>query len=489
MTQKKELWIVQPYHPSNVKFFRRVYMNPLTLPYLAGLVPSDKWNVSLKDENIKKLDFDPPKKPDLVLVTSLAAASKRANEIGDLCRKNGILVALGGIHATSMWKDGLTWELQKHFDSVAVGEAENILSEILEDAYRGFLKPLYIPQKETEPSQIVVPRRDLVDSKFYHNVPKCEVSRGCPYSCDFCAANLVQGAVVEEDKIKRVRKIKYREPEDVVSELLSMFPKTPFVSYLKSKGLFLRKLLGLKHNFVFFTDNNICGNPQKAKELFKAMINEGLNIKWISQADLKMAHDPELLKLVKESGCVGMLIGFESLDSDNLKDYSRGKTFGEETFQKDINAIHEAGISIIGCFIFGLDKDTPETFEKTRQFIEKTEIEVPQLTLLTPFPGTLLRKKLKEKEKILHSNFQDYDATHVCIWPLKMSPRTLRKLYDGICSQLYKGGKIWKRVAKAFLRYRSLYKAAVVWQLNKVYKKLWQVSREDYKKLPPYIKI
>ncbi len=291
-----------------------------------------------------------------------------------------------------------------------------------------------------------------MEAKLYINIPKTETSRGCPFDCEFCSANIIYGA-----------KIRNRPVEEVVAELKD-----------------------LKVNFVFFTDNNIVGKPKYAKELFKAL--KPLEIHWLSQCDLNLAQDQELLQLATQSGCVGMLIGFESLSPEAIDKIGKGKVNKVQKYAEQVEKIHKAEIGIIGCFVLGFDEDTEETFENTLNFVKKTNIEVPQFTLLTPYPATDLRAKLEKEERILHSDWAKYDATHVTIYPKKISPRDLRKNYDRICRKAYSRKAAYRRLWKSKRYLKSWYKVLVFWQINAVYRKLWQVAQEDPDTLPNFIK-
>jgi radical SAM superfamily enzyme YgiQ (UPF0313 family) len=202
-----------------------------------------------------------------------------------------------------------------------------------------------------------------------------------------------------------------------------------------------------------------------------------MGMRWISQCSINLAKDPELLKLAADSGCVGMLIGLESLSEKTINSVGK-KVNRVEEYAKAIKKIHDAGIGIIGCFVFGFDDEEANVFKKTAKFINKTNIEIPQVTVLTPFPGTVLRTKMEEEERILHNNWQYYDATSVVFQPKNMSPEELRKRYDKMASKIYSYPAMLRRVIKSFFMYRSFAKMFIFWQINVVYRRLWMVSVE-----------
>jgi radical SAM superfamily enzyme YgiQ (UPF0313 family) len=271
-----KLMIVQPYHPSNVKFLFRNYMSQLTLPYLAGLTGKD-WEIKIVDENVTPINFQEP--VDLVAITAITPAAPRAYEIAERFHKenSNVKIVRGGIHPSS-----LPSEAAEYADAVVIGEAEKVWPQLLEDFKNKRLQKFYQAEEKHNLKNLPRPRRELMNAKLYINIPKTETSRRCPYNCEFCSANIISG-----------RRIRYRPVEEVVAELRN-----------------------LKVNFVFFTDNNIIGKLKHAKELFEAL--KPLGIHWLSQGDLKLASDPELLQLATESGCLGMLIGSESLNPEAI---------------------------------------------------------------------------------------------------------------------------------------------------------------------------
>ncbi len=430
--------IIQPIHPSSVKLYGKSYMSQLTLPVLASQVP-DEHDVKIIDENVEPIDFS--KQIDVACITTMTPSANRAYEIASEYRNRGITVLIGGVHVSAEPE-----EASKYADAVVVGESEGLFPIIFEDLKNNELKPLYRLTKKPDLKDFPMPKHDLMQNKMYVNIPKVETSRGCPFTCEFCSTTEFFG-----------NKMRYRPVKDVIEEVET-----------------------LNEDFIFFTDNNIIGNPKYAKELFRelAIIKPKINLRWISQCSINFAKDEEMLRLAAESGCVGMLIGFESLSEEAIDSMGKGVNRVQE-YRENIKKIHKAGIGIIGCFVLGFDDDDEKVYKKTVKFIRKNNIEMPQLTILTPFPGTALRTRLEKENRILHSNWQYYDATHVTFKPKWMTVGELRKRYDWTAGKIYSSLAIYWRVFKSFLRYRSLYKTFVFLQVNTVYKRLWSISLGD----------
>lgn len=428
------LLLVQPYHPSNVKLFGKMYMSQLTLPVIAALTPPT-FEVKIVDENVEPINFDDD--VDLVGISLLTPTANRGYEIADRFRSKRVHVVLGGLHA-SLAPD----EAKEHCDAVLIGEAESTWSQLLEDFEKGELKEEYRSERKPDMKKQLRPRRELMKEEKYVNIPKVEVSRGCPFDCIFCSTTKFFG-----------KKMRYRPIEDVVEELKD-----------------------LDVNFVFFTDNNIVGNPKYAKKLFKALVP--LEIKWIGQGSLNAAHDKELLKLARQSGCVGLLIGFESLSARALS--AMGKVVNKvEEYRAAIKRLHREKIGIIGCFVFGFDEEDTSVFKRTVDFVRKLNIEVPQFTLLTPYPGTVLREKMEKASRILHNQWEKYDVNHVVFQPLRMKVGELQAGYDRSCQAAYSYLSILKRLVKSLVYLRSFYRMSVFWQINVVYRRLYLASVRD----------
>jgi len=425
--------LVQPYHPVNVKLFGKVYMSQLTLPMVAALTPTGV-DISIVDENVEPLNFEGDY--DLVGITALTPTATRAYEIADEFRSRGVRVVLGGVHPSLMVEEALS-----HADSVVVGEAEETWPQLLADASNGGLKRVYQGLARPSLESLPHPRHDLTRRGAYNRIPKVETSRGCPLNCNFCSTTIIFG-----------NRMRYRPVSDVVEEI---------------------KRLGAR--FVFFTDNNIVGNIRYAKELFRALIP--LRVKWISQGSLNMARDVELLALAAKSGCVGMLIGIESLVGEAIQ--AMGKRVNRVAeYARDIRRIHQHGIGIIGCFVFGFDQEDKTAFKRTVRFVRKLNIEVPQFTVLTPYPGTDLRREMENSGRILHNEWHKYDVGHVVFRPELMTADELLQGYRKACREVYSYGNITWRLLRSIPYLKSYYKVRVFLLVNLVYRKLFYASEE-----------
>lgn len=364
---------------------RKAIFPPLSLGVLAGMTPSDV-GVQLIDDKLEQIPYDTD--ADLVAITVMTAAAPRAYQIADQFRKQGKRVVLGGMHPTA-----LPDEAGQYADVVGIGEAEGFWPKLVEDARGGELKSRYGPCERQNPFWTPPARSDLFGDR-YRLKNMVQTTRGCPFRCNFCSVSKFFG-----------RTYRFRHIPDILNELKQY-----------------------RDQMVGFVDDNIMGmgHHKRAKELFRAIIKADLNIKWISQGSVDMARDEELLELAKESGCVGIFIGFESLMEENIK--AIGKNVNRiEDYEKVIKTIHSYGIAIEGAFIFGLDGDDKTVFERTVKFAKRMKLAAAQFGVLTPFPGTDLYHKLMSEKRIFDFDWSHYDIGHAVFKPKKMDARTLEE--------------------------------------------------------------
>lgn len=378
----------------------KVLAPPLVLPLLAGLTPTSV-DVHLVDESVEPVDTNA--QTDWVAITCMTASAPRAYEISDAFRKRGTPVVMGGIHPTVSPDEAAT-----HADAVVIGEAEPVWEKVIADLEGGNLKPRYQHDGFCDLVGLPLPRRGLLQTDRYLTINVVQTARGCPNACTFCSISTVAG-----------RRYRFRPIREVIDELLS-----------------------LGGGWVGFVDDNIIGNPNRAKELFEALIP--LRLRWVGQADLNMAKDPELLKLAALSGCHAMFMGIESLSPENLQATHKVPNIGLD-MSAAIRTIHKAGIEPIGSFVLGLDGDDPSVFSKTLEFAERNKLAAAQFSVLTPFPGTVIREQFKHEGRILHSDWSKYTMSTVVFRPQNMTPEELAKGQSWVYRRFYSFPSIFKR--------------------------------------------
>jgi radical SAM superfamily enzyme YgiQ (UPF0313 family) len=348
----------------------------LTFPILAALTPEthEVEYVEMGYNQINNLG-----KYDLVAVTVFTKNALLSYEIADEFRRHSVKVVLGGYHVSA-----LPDEAKQHADAVVVGEAEYIWPKLINDLENNQLKSFYISKKPVNPKDISSPKLGILPKGANTTV---QATRGCPYNCEFCA-------IVN---MKHRKKFRMRPIQRVIEDIKS----------LPNKGF-------------FFIDSSLTVNREYTKELFRQM--KPLNKKFYAYGNVDiLGKDDELLKLSSDAGCLTWYIGFESISQNTVN--SIGKTTNlVNDYISSIKKIHDHGMIIMGSFIFGFDHDNKDVFYKTDEFIRKSEVDIPLLRVLTPFPGTPLFTRLDSEGRIISRDWSKYDLDHVVFQPKNMTP-------------------------------------------------------------------
>lgn len=378
----------------------------LSLAALAAVTPPE-WEIALADENVEAVDFGTD--ADLVAVTAMTPQAPRAYEIAAAFRQRGKPVVMGGFHASNLPGEALL-----HVDAVVVGEGEVVWPRLLADFEKGVMERLYRAPELLDMRLVPPSRREIFAGKRYLFTNTIQTTRGCPFDCEFCSVTAFYG-----------RKYRKRPVELVLRELED-----------------LRK----KNSFAFFVDDNLVGDRRYALELFDGM--RGMGFKWLSHAPIDLARDPELLRAAGESGCVGMFVGFESLNEPALA--AMGKVTNRAVdYQEHARAFRDSGVGILGSFVLGYDGDTPDVFESLLRFCEDARLEAAIFPILTPYPGTAVRARLQAAGRIISNRWEDYDMGHVTFRPAGMTAEELQAGHDWLNRSFYSFSSMFRRIFKA----------------------------------------
>jgi radical SAM superfamily enzyme YgiQ (UPF0313 family) len=374
-------------HAGDRSYIRTWQMEPLPPALIAGITPKDV-EVRFYDDRMEEIPFDEP--TDLVALSVETYTARRAYQIASDYRKRGVPVVMGGFHA-SLCPD----EVALYADSVVVGEAEVLWPEVIDDFRHGTPKKVYRQQGRTALAG-VRPDRTIFRGKRYLPVGLIEAGRGCHFKCDFCAVQTVFGATQTR-----------RPADEILAEIASIKDR---------KGL------------IFFVDDNITSNLKQAKEFFRALIP--LKVRWVSQASINAAHDEEFLDLLARSGCMGVLIGFESLNPENLRAMNKSFNTMRGGYLKALENLRRHKIRLYGTFIFGYDQDTPEVFAETVAFAREHGFYIAAFNHLTPFPGTELYRRLESEGKLLWKSWwldDGYSYNKVPFRPERMTAEEVER--------------------------------------------------------------
>lgn len=360
--------------------------SPLTMATLAALVPEElNCEIEIADEGVQLVDFEA--RPDIVAISIITGTAPRGYAIADHFRRRGITVVMGGVHTTLMPN-----EAAEHADSIVIGYGEETWPELLRDFSKGQMKKKYNGLKPPSLINYPIARRDLLHTKGYVTTSTMWATRGCLNDCDFCSIPATWGS-----------NFFMRPIDEVVAEAASL-PGKEFV----------------------LLDPSPMEDIAYAKELFKAL--KAANKHWFGLSTTKIGEDPELMKILGESGCKGLLVGFESVNQMSIG--SIQKDHNSVEFYKDlIKKMHDNGMGVQACFVFGLDDDEPDIFKRTVNFCDKAHVDLPRFSTYTPFPNTGAYRKLAKQNRIISNDWSLYDVEHIVIKPARM---TVDQLRDGL---------------------------------------------------------
>jgi len=398
MTRRPRLLLVYP-STHKLGWVRRFQLPSLSLKLVAASTPPE-WEIVLADELHEDIPFDGDF--DAVGITAMTHQAVRAYQVADRFRSRGIPVILGGMHATVLPDEALG-----HADAVVIGEAEPVWAGLLTDLLSGRLAPRYSSVPGDETLTIPWARRDILAGKKYLTTQTLQASRGCPYDCPFCTVTPYFG-----------RSFRYRDPEDILAEMRT----------------FDRKL-------TVILDDNILGDPEAARASLRG--KAGLGLRWGGQANLRFAEDPEMVRLLAESGCIGIFVGLESVNGAHANHPKTGSRYTQADL---IKRVRDAGIVLEASMIFGFDDHDESVFETTIRYLEACRPSIPTLHILTPYPGTALFRQFDGEGRLLHKDWHRYDHNQVVFRPKLMTPERLYQGWVDARREVYRWPSIFARV-------------------------------------------
>ena len=395
----------------------------LGLLTLAALTPPEIEIEYLEVRDVNSADL--PTYFDAIAISTLTATSKESYTLAKRFKAIGTITILGGLHATLCPE-----EAQVFVDCLALGEGEPIWPQMMRDLLNNALRPRY-DARTIAPydfQQSPIPRFDLLKPDRYQRFT-VQTQRGCPLSCEFCAASM-----------RLTPKFKTKPVEQVIEEIRML------------KHLYPRP-------FVEFADDNTFADKKHGKKLMSALEKE--QVRWFTETDVSVADDPELLKRMRDAGCQQVLIGFESPSFgilNGVEKKSNWKARRTDKYLKAIEAIQSQGITVNGCFILGMDGDGPECFENVYQFVNSSGVYDVQITYLTPFPGTPLYQRLNEAGRILVEGANERCTLFdINFRPDRLSIEQLKDGYENLIRRIYNEEFIEQR----YRSYRNQLRSAV----------------------------
>lgn len=416
----KKILLIQPSpYDKNHKPIKKnkLYFVGLAMPLLAAMMPED-WEAEIVLEVIEDIPFDTD--AELIGISTMGHGVIRSIDITRKFREMGKTVILGGYMASIMAEEAL-----KHCDSVVVGDAELVWDELLKDYENNNLKKIYKNNLESGFFSTPMPRFDLITNKRIGNFLPVQAGRGCPNTCSFCSvACLYKGHYIKKPLDEVVRDIK------------------------QVKELGFKKFLLL--------DDNIFSDREYLDKLLIEI--KKLNMQWMSQCDIRIGRENELLKKLADSGCITLSFGLESISKESLKGMNKSWANPLE-YNELIQNIHSYGIDVSTEMVVGGEGDTLQSIRDTKRFIENNKITVPRFYILTPIPGTKFFEDMTKAGRIIKEDIYSFDGTEAVHRPKNMSPEELTNAYWELYDSLFTFISILKRniLRKEFLINPSKY--------------------------------
>jgi radical SAM superfamily enzyme YgiQ (UPF0313 family) len=412
---------------------------PLSLAYIAAVTPST-WTIKIADENIDTFVFE---EADLIGITAFTSSINRAYEIAGMYRAKKIKVIMGGIHCSMLPDEAL-----QYADSVVTGEAEGIWKQVIEDFENNRLLPRYDGPPIDLSQTKITPRRDLLHPSYIWN--SVQTSRGCPFNCYFCSVSRYLG-----------KEYRQRKAADVLAELE-----------------------GIKGKYIAFIDDNLIGHSpesrNRAVELFEGMIDRGLHKKWWMQNSMNSADDEYVIKLAAQAGCMFVFIGFETLKKKTLRDMKKGVNLktGVENYKRVVDRFHKYGIGVLGSFVIGNDHESPEYYKELADFLVDSGIDIVQISILTPLPGTELMEQMQRKGRLIYRDlpreWDKYRFSYVVHHPLGIDEHTIYAGNNYIKHKIYSFPFYQYRLLKSAYHIKNLANLYAVCKVNQALKKSWR---------------
>jgi radical SAM superfamily enzyme YgiQ (UPF0313 family) len=385
-------------------------------------------------------DLTPPdwsfiESSDIVCISTITSTAIKAYRMGKQLKALNIPVVMGGAHPTFLPDEAL-----EYADFVIRGEGEHSLVELLEYMDRGVpalrdIKGLSYRDRDGEtvhnPSREFIedldslPKPDfsLVHNWTPSNTYPVSTSRGCPYNCRFCSVIGMFG-----------RKYRFKSVEAALEEL--------------------RYAVSVSKATKFIVDDNFAANTIRAKEILRGMIAEKIKTRWSAQVRSDVARDPELLRLMADSGCHTLFIGLESINPRTLEEYNKKQDL--EDIISCIRRVRYHGIHIHGMFVMGAETDDVGTIHKTVDFAENLGIDTLQIVILTPLPGTPLFSDMMKSGRLLHTDWSKYDVQHAVFKPRLMSPAALQIETLRAMGRFYSWKYVFRHLARLNFRYTAV---------------------------------
>ncbi len=382
------------------------HSNSITGPLILGHILKDAGHdVSVYEELYADVDYSKLFDADVFCLYTMTSNAPRAYELADMLhQKSHARVLIGGMHASVLPEEAL-----RHADQVIVGEGEAAILDVVEGrntdriVHARFLKNL---------DEAPLPDYSLLKTRC--DCANVMSTRGCPFCCSFCTTS------------RMFHPYRERSVDSVIAEL----------RYYKSLGF----------KYMNFEDDNFTANKERAKEICRRMIREGLVFRetfFFGRTD--MANDDELLDLLQRAHLTRALVGIESLNQKSLDEVNKHQKISD--IERCAAALAKHKIRLIASIVLGIDTDRQEDIMRSVDFSKKINAYQLQPAVMTPFPGTAVYMQYKKENRMLTEDWSLFDMMNVTFLPKTMTPWELQKMFFRAVKRFYtffSSFRIWK---------------------------------------------
>ena len=390
---------------------------PIGLPLLAALTPPGH-SVSIIDENVEAIDWDRCARADIVGLTGMNVQRERMHEILAELKRRGAFVVIGG-----PWVSVYEQDFGGRPDAIFVGEAEETWPRFLAEWSEGRHQRRYEQAAKTDMATVPTPRFDLLPMHEYL-YGGMQISRGCPFTCEFCDIIVVFG-----------RRPRVKRPEQVIREL--------------------DQLAAAGKRDIFIADDNLVGNKRAIKPILREIAAwqkaHSYKVSLATEASIDLAEDEEMLRLMAEANIDAVFIGIESTNEASLRETRKIQNLSDRagTLLDKVRRIQAAGIMVTCGLIVGFDNDDESVFESHRRFAEQARIPQAMVNVLLAIPRTPLFERLLREGRLLGDGAGTYwgsGAFFTNVIPLRMDRGALLERYVELVRDLYAPEAFFSRI-------------------------------------------
>lgn len=423
-----KILLVSPEYPDTYWGFRhalrliskKAAVPPLGLITVSAMMP-ESWNKKLIDLNVSKLRDSDILAADYVFISAMHIQKDSVTQIVCQCKKLGVKVVAGGPLFTSEYQQ------YPDIDHFILNEAEITFPLFLKDVESGRAEKVYRTDAYADITQTPVPDYHLLSRKKYAFM-NLQVTRGCPFDCDFCEITSLLG-----------HKVRMKNTRQILAELDELYR-------LSWRGP------------VFIVDDNFIGNKREVKnDLLPAMIQwmqkHDYPFVFNTQTSINLADDPELMSLLTMAGFNSTFIGIETPSAESLLSCNKVQNRNRDMLQS-VKTIQNAGIQVSGGFIVGFDSDSSSVFQNQVDFIQQSGIVAAMVGLLNAPRNTGLYKRL-EAENRLSEEATGSNTDYTMNFKPLMDEDELQKGYRHIIQNIYSSRPYYKRIRQFMLNYKK----------------------------------